>query len=1079
MNTIFLFEAGRHIKHRSGYLIALALTGIGIFCGSRFNLTVGEGIFLNSPYTIGFMTGLLSISLIFPGVIYALQLLFKEADSRFDLLMFSFPVDKKSYLTGKFCSYYVQLFLSFFFLMTGFMTGQAMRTGSEMQDGFQVVYYLYPLLVFGLFNTFFISSLLFFVSFIIRKKLLVVVTGLFLYVLYMVVLLFSNSPFMAGSMPQSLEAQQLSAWLDPFGISSYFMDAKVFSVHQKNTQIVPFTHYLLFNRLMFSGISVIFLLLSFRLFSFSHISKRKIKKEPQRYSSPVISSEEYKVAFPIFNRKSSVQAILSFAKTDLIYLFKTVTIPAVTILLLFFIGMEMYAEIEKGIRLPQKYASSGLMATTISENFHILGILVVVYFLNDLYWRSHSSGFFLIEKSTFFSKAKWAGHCISMSILLFFFTGISIIEGIVFQTVYGYGHLDWNAYLGVFIFNTFPLILFTSLILLINDLIKNKFIALGISVVSSFVFAGPASQMLFSYPLLRIFSDFRGSYSDFNGYGTYEEAFLQRLLFGVGIMAVLWLAVLFIKTKKLSVIQYSVCFLLLFSGIYSGSLFMKGYIPKNEESSVLHAAQYEKKFRQYEHLPQPDITGVTTEIKLYPSENTYEITGKYLLKNQTESPVSKILINFNKDLRLKSAIFKYGSEIIPIAENTAEISLNQPMAPETEAVLDFELSYQWFAVNGHQSFNAIIENGSFARISRYYPGIGYQKGEEIQDEQKRKEYRLGKLEPLQSPENPAVFKKDFITLDMTLSTEGNQTAVGTGDLIKSWSTAGRNYSRYYAKNIPFRFAFSSAVYQIQKVNYKGILINILYHKNHGENVEHLIQNAKLTLDYCQQNFGQYPFSTITFAEISSFTRGFAATAYPSVIFMPEDMIFHANIHADKEQDVINELAGHELSHLWWGNSQIDPDHREGSVMLTETLAMYTEMMLYKKMHGKEKMTDRIRVHQQIYDNEKGLSENVPIYRATGKVPHISYSKGAVAMVKLSELIGEEKVNLALRNFLSNNRYPKKPGSLDLLKEFYHVSPPGMRPQIDGLFKVIENTAPSYSLKGPSVKEKINDPIGSF
>jgi hypothetical protein len=49
----------------------------------------------------------------------------------------------------------------------------------------------------------------------------------------------------------------------------------------------------------------------------------------------------------------------------------------------------------------QKYAGSGLMASTINENFHLLGLLIAAYFLNDLYWRSLSSGFFLIENSTF------------------------------------------------------------------------------------------------------------------------------------------------------------------------------------------------------------------------------------------------------------------------------------------------------------------------------------------------------------------------------------------------------------------------------------------------------------------------------------------------------------------------------------------------------------------------------------------------------------------------------------------------------------------------------------------------------
>jgi hypothetical protein len=45
--------------------------------------------------------------------------------------------------------------------------------------------------------------------------------------------------------------------------------------------------------------------------------------------------------------------VLSFAKIDLIYLFKSISLPAVSILLLFCVGMEMYAEIEKGIRIPK------------------------------------------------------------------------------------------------------------------------------------------------------------------------------------------------------------------------------------------------------------------------------------------------------------------------------------------------------------------------------------------------------------------------------------------------------------------------------------------------------------------------------------------------------------------------------------------------------------------------------------------------------------------------------------------------------------------------------------------------------
>ena len=231
----------------------------------------------------------------------------------------------------------------------------------------------------------------------------------------------------------------------------------------------------------------------------------------------------------------------------------------------------------------------------------------------------------------------------------------------------------------------------------------------------------------------------------------------------------------------------------------------------------------------------------------------------------------------------------------------------------------------------HQPLNAIIENGSFMRVSNYYPKVGYQTENELSDEMLRTHWHLGKGSSLTKLEDPNFSLQDVITLDMTISTSRNQTAVGTGVLAKSWVQGGRNYFNYKTnKPIPFRFALSSARYAFKKAIYKGRTINVFYDPKHAENVEHLIMNTKLTLDYCEENFGKYPFPSITFAEISNFTRGFNGTAYPATIFMNEDMAFHANLKADQKQDVINELASHEVAHFWWGINQVNPDNREGA-----------------------------------------------------------------------------------------------------------------------------------------------------
>jgi len=1056
MNAIFQFELKQISKRWYVYLISLSLVFLGVFFGNKFNLTAGDGIYLNSSYTIGFMMGMLSLSIIFFAILFSNQLLFKEWDAKFDLIIFALPFSKMTYLSGKFWFFYLKTFLSFGLLMLGFVIGQNFRIGSEMQDGFNLWHYVYPLIVFGQLNCFFVCSFLFFISNATRKKLLVVVGGLLLYVLYMVLLLFSNSPFMSGSLPQSLDTQQISALLDPFGLSAYFFEARTFSVKQKNELIVPLSGMLFINRMVMVLISGFFLWNSYRLFSVStKSSKRAIKKVEFKVSH--ISVKFKNLITPNLNFKSrmSFKSVLSFSKIDLIYLFKSITIVAVSILLVFYVGMEMFAEIDKGIRLPENYANSGLLATSISKNFRLLGLLILVYFINDLYWRSQSSGFNLIEKSVYFSKSKLKGHFLSVTILLCFFTILLIAEGLVFQLSYDYINIDWKAYLGVIIFNTFPLMLFSAFLLLINDNVGNQFVSLGVSTASVFALATPLSKYIVPYPLLQIFSGFKGNYSNFNGYGIYITAFSQRLLFGLGFIALLWFINDFLKTKVWNKRKSFLVSVFVIFGVFSSVLFMDGYVPQDEEKSILEAVHYEKVFRSYENIPQPTITDVDTEIHLYPSKNAYQIQGKYVFKNQTNSLIDKVLINFNPDLKIESAEFSGTNKNLKIDDYVTEIKLDSPLQPNEKSSLNFTLSYKWVAVNGHQSFNAIVRNGSFMRISNYYPSIGYQKDFEVEDEERRTKFQLGKSSGLKKLEHPEVFINDFINLNMIVSTEKDQTAIGTGDLINQWSKEDRNYFKYRAKNIPFRFAVSSAKYQHKSIHHKDIEINIFYSKNHFENVDHLLNNAITTLDYCIENFGNYPFKNINFVEVSSFTIGFAATAYPSAIFMTEDMIFHANIQSDKKQDVINELAGHELSHLWWGNSQINPDEREGATMLTETLAMYTEMMLYKKMYGKEKMMERLEIHQQIYDNEKGLNGNQPLYKVTNENLHIAYSKGAIAMVKLSELIGENRVNLALKNFLINNQYPKKPTSLDLLNEFYKVSSnEKVKSKIDKLFKAI-------------------------
>lgn len=1055
MTSILLFDI-KSSGNSAAYVVLFLLMVAGVFAGYQFNLTVWEGVFLNGAYTVGFMLGFLSLSLLFIGTILAGQFLFREGDARFDLLVFSSPINEQHFILGRFLSFFTLTFLCFLCVVIGFVIGQNLRTGTEMNPDVHFSFYLYPLIVWGVVNGLMVCSVLFSLCIFTRNKMAVIIGGLLLYVLYMVMLIYSGSPFMVGALPQSIAAQKISALADPFGLSAYFLQAKDFTVAERNHTLVPLSGVFLINRLIVLLFSLLLITISVKSFSFRLRNERFGKDKKFRVFQN--TNFNFSTANPItvhqnHQKTNGLNSIFSFVKMDLIYTFKSIAFYAICLLLLFYVGMEIYAAIDQGIRFPEHYVSSGLMAQTINKNFYPLGVFLSVYLINEFYWRSRTSNFSLVENSTYFSFVKTVSHWLSISSVLLVFSLLLILEGILFQFTFNYPHLDVKAYWEAFIFNTVPLILLSGFLVLLNALMKKKYAALALSVAFAVIAATPLSKTLVKFSLFRFLLGYDGAYSDFLGYGVYLNSFVYRLLFGLGVFLIFWWIYDYLKRKKFirtKIIMGLIALALVFIGGYN---FQKGYLTKDENMQYLKSANYEKEYRKFQNIPQPTVVAIKTQIDLFPTENSYTIQGTYTIENLSGEAIDSILFNFDEALQLEKAVFTFQNKPTKLIKNVEALPLSTPLAPGDKAALNFSLRYQWHPVNGHNPVNAIIKNGSFMRISRYFPAIGYQSDYEISDEKKdkRAEFGLDKATGIRKLEDPKTNPQDFIGLDMTISTTAGQTAIGTGELVKQWKKDDRRYFQYKAENIPFRFAVSSARYAVKKTIHKGIQMNVFYHPTHFENVNRLIKNAKQSLDYCIGNFGAYPFKSVSFAEVSSFTSGFSATAYPSVVFMTENMAFHTNVDADKGLDVINELAAHELSHFWWGNNQISPDDREGAAMLTESLAMYTEMMLCKEKYGEEKMKDRLRIHEQIYQSEKGFYEGQPLFKVTPEKTHISYSQGAIVMVKLSEEIGEQRLNKILKTFLEKHKYPQRATTLDFLTNLKEELTPDKYERIESLF----------------------------
>lgn len=1086
------FEWHYHTRSLLFYASFLVYLCFGFLLSTMGNVGF-PGIYKNSPFMITYFIGLFSMNTVFSTTLFVAQSFLRESETKFDSIIYTTPVSKWNYLGSRFLMAFLISAFSFAMFVLGLMIGHVMPWLPKDDFGaFSLFNYVWPFLTIALPNIFFCVSILAGLAWMTRNKLIIYVGGLFIFIVYIVGSLFSNSPVFAGASPASSESMALVAKLDPFGLAAFFEQSRYWTAFDRNTNNILLIDNFLFNRILLLTISFVVLFFSYRLFSFRKMKVKKLKKEKAITSELVVSKFTKFQSIEFQTLKHNIEVLKSFIKIDVSLIIKGIPFLLIVILLGGLLIIEIKDEINGGMRMAESITTTGLMITTIMDRLPFVMILILLFYSNELVWRSESVRFGMLENVTPYNQSiLFVSKLISLSIVPFLILTIGILIGVSFQIVKGNAPIEIGLYLSLFYFIGLPMVLVALLILAIQTIIQNRYIGLILATIITFLFCTGVGGMIgINYPLFRFAEILKVEYFDLNGFGKYAFSFHIKMLYCIGIaLILLFLNGILSKTSDFSIkkpiklpktnfmqkgflVLGGLFFMSFGSYIFYETNIRSPYVTKEDQQDW--SQQYEAKYRKFEALNQPTITSLKTNVDLFPESNSYKVKGSYKLVNNSENHIDSLLLYIDENVKLVSIAIP-NSKLIQSDGYFGHYwyKLDKKLKPKEELAIHFSFTSSWSPFKGHTAFNSIIDNGSFMRISRYYPRLGYQAGNQLDDGDERAKRKMKPLIPLKKLEDSTVIPYDFIDFEAVVSTSNDQIAIGSGDLIKQWKSDNRNYFHYkMGHKIPFRFAFSSARYEVKKEVYKGIPIEIYYDKRHNRNVDEIILATKKTLNYCQQNFGKYPHKVIRYAEISAFVNGFAATAYPGMIYMKENFGFYSDISRGDKEDVINQLAGHELSHQWWGNSKISPEEKEGGAILTETLAQYTELMLYENRHGRERALETVKVHLDLYLSSRSFDLETPLYKITYDTPHLQYNKGMVIMHQLRLLIGESNVNKALKLLNENYSFPNKPGdSQDLIDEIYKVTPIKLHPRIDEMFKQII----TYSSKVESVgSKKISD-----
>jgi hypothetical protein len=1084
----FTFEIKYRLKRPETYFFFLLLflfSAVGV----EF---VFEGIDLglvkkNSPLviakTMGAITGL---SMIIASIIMGVPVL---RDFQYDIssLIYVNPISKRDYLLGRFFGSFVLLLVIFSGVLWGMIIGEFLPWNDPGEFlPFQFLNYLQPFLWVVL-PTLFFGAAVFFATGALSKNLMVVYTqGVIIFVLFMITKGITNETF--------------QAILDPFSLTTLTKATKGWTVMDRNSLLIPFTGIMLFNKLFWIALGISAMVIGYIRFQLVVINEKAFskKQKPKPQSSLSFFNKILPSVTPIYDTKAQLAQLLHTTWFHSLSILKLKSFWAI-VLCCFIIILVNSVSLGTAYGV-DSFPTTYLIIEELREMSIYFFMIILVFYSGEIMWKEREVKLDLIHDATPLSAFVNVGSRFLALLLIYAIVMLSLIAaGILFQTWNGYYRYELEVYFFGFFLELFPfLALYTFAAMFFQTLTGNKF--MGMLATIAFAIINVAIGVFgLEHALLNFGGHALATYSDMNGYGHFLTAYLWVKIYWVlfGLLLLILASILMVKGSETGLrkrwtsglkqmgkpmVSFSVICLGLFIGV-GGNIFyntnvLNEFWTKGRQTAF--RAEYEKTLKQYEYIPQPKIIAVNLKLDLFPSQRAYDIKGYYLVTNTSQEPIGEIHVQklIESNVELMDVTF----DRTATANNTYDnfhytiYKLEESLAPGDSMKMNFRQILQTRGFEADNSDTDVVYNGTFFD-NAVLPNFGYQKKYELQDAGDRKEFDLSPrvqkakrddVRELVNARNGS--DSDGINLEMIISTEAGQTALTSGDLVATWNTDDRNYFHFKTNQEIINFyPIVSAKYEVLRDTWKSkgntndelVDLEIYYQNGHENNLNRMMESMKMSLDYYSTNFSPYQYKHLRIVEFPRYQS--FAQSLPGIIPFSEAIGFVMDIDDEKDVDMAFYITAHEVAHQWWG-MQLEAANVQGQHMILETLAQYSAVMVLKEKYGEEKIQQFLKFQQDEYTEAKLKSrkEELPLALVENE-EYIYYNKGALAMYELQQQVGEENVNLALRNFLNDWHSfdnPKKPNrystTIDLIPYFREVASDSIQGSISDLFEQVKS-----------------------
>lgn len=1043
----------------------------------------GGRVMENAPVVIAnLMLALSWIGLLISSAVMGVPVL-RDFEHSSASILFTTPLKKWEYLLGRYLGSFLILILIASGILLGTMIGHAVPwpwlDNADKMMPFTAYHYIHPFIVFIIPNLFIFGSIFFSGGTLGKKMTVVYAQAIILFMGYLV----------AEQFLSELDNRDMAALLDPFGFGANAVITQYWTVAEQNTRLIPLSGVLLTNRLIWMGIGLAFLVLTFVRFNYNMVGKAGKKARGKKADKP----EQVKDLFvPKVVRQFGAKASLIQIKELAIFYFKWMVkqLPFIFIAMagISFILIVSFASGTGSYDIETYYTTQRVIS--LLSAFNLFFIVLIVFYTGEMIWKERDIKINLIyDALPYPNYVSLIGKYLGFLLVHVATLVVLWLLGMVIQVLKGYPTIDFALYVEALFGDTLILLaLYTFLGFFLQTLVNHKFLGFALMIIF-YISLLVMSELGIEHTMFYFARDGLGTYSEMNQYGHFLTPFSWFNLYWVALAMTLFaLSIVFsvrgtetvlknrLKVGKASFTRPLILFLLGAIVVFVSSAFYIYYntnmVNEYENSDERNAlrADYEKGLKQYEFLPQPKIVATHLTVDIYPKDRDFDAKGYYIVKNKTDKPISAIHIQRNTDHQFETEVsFKKDNSVKVDFDkfNYTVYEFKEPLQPGEEVKMDFTVKFRTKGFVESGSNTSVIYNGTFFNNS-YFPSIGYNSGFEISDDDDREDNGLEKKERMMDRDDPrglaaSLFGDDAdkIQFEITIGTDSSQIAIAPGYLQKKWTEGDRAYYHYKMDTPMVNFySIVSAEYQVMKDVWEppaGSLpevdLEIYYHKGHGYNLERMMRGMKKALDYYSTNFSPYQFRQLRIMEFprySSFAQSFANT-----VPFSEGIGFIQKI-GDDDVDLPFYVTAHEVAHQWWGH-QVTEAGVKGNAMLSETMSQYSALMVMKQEYPPEQIKKFLEheLNSYLFGRTFERKKEMPLELVESQ-GYIHYRKGSVIMYALQDYIGEDSVNAALKRFNKEWAFKegKYPTSKDLIGYFREVTPDSLQYLIIDMFETI-------------------------